>query len=304
MIKTESAVAPELDAEVYDEIAELTPLAGPWPRYWARMLDLLVGTAILAFVAGLLWPALFAGENTNFSLIALALIPVSLFLEAGVLALVGTTPGKAIAGIRVQTFDLERPSFQTLIARNMRIWLFGLALGIPLIALATLSHNHRKVANGDSTSWDEEAGTRVFATRSSLVRTSIVAVLYIAGLAGLVGLGTMERSAHDQLLAEIPEMNRGLPKTIDSATILNHVGLDASTVIYDYTLTSSDGSTLSNEAAQPVVVRLAGLQATNRANLCGNRASNLIGKGISMRFRYSAQGGVVTDYTISPSTCG
>lgn len=304
MIQMGSAVAPELDAEVYDETVELTPDAGPWPRYWARMFDLMLGIAVLSFVGGVLWPTLFASEQTNFTALSIALIPIAMCVEAGVMTLFGTTLGKAIAGIRVETIDHQRPTFGTLFVRNMRVWFFGLALGIPLVALGTLSHNHRKVSGGVRTSWDEEGGTSVFDMRGSLARTVTVAVLYIALFGGLVALGTIKPSEHDQLLAALPEMNRGLPKAIDSTTSLTHVGLDASTIIYDYTLTNSDGSTMPAEAAQALAARFPALEASNRSKTCAERATNLIGKGVAMRYRYAAQGGVVIDYTVAPADCG
>ena len=291
------------EAEPYEEPFEMIERAGPWPRYWARMLDLLLGIAVLSFVAGILWPAFFSTAERNFTAISIVLIPIAMCVEAGVMTLFGTTLGKAIAGIRVETIDHRRPTLGTLFVRNMRVWFFGLAAGIPIIALGTLSHNYRKVSAGDRTSWDEDQGTGVFEAGSSLARTVIVAVLYIGILGGLVALGSIEQSPHDELLAAIPELNRDLPKTVDDATVLNRVSVDASTLIYDYTLTNRDGSTMSGATARDVATRFSTLEATNRSSMCRAKSTNLLGSGISMRYRYSAEGGVIVDFTVTPADC-
>ncbi len=293
----------QAEAEPYYEPTEMAVRAGPWPRYWARMFDLLLGIAVLSFVAGILWPAFFGAAERNFTAISIVLIPIAMTIEAGIMALVGTTVGKAIAGIRVETIDHRRPTLGTLFVRNMRVWFFGLAAGIPIVALGTLSHNHRKLSAGDRTSWDEDEGTGVFEAGSSLTRTIIVAVLYIGILGGLVALGSIKPSPRDELLAAIPEMNRDLPKAIDNATVLNRVSVDASTLIYDYTLTNRDGSTMSGVAARDIATRFSTLEATNRSTLCRAKSTNLIGSGISMRYRYSAEGGVIVDYTVTPADC-
>src|SRR5262247_3675210 len=65
----------------------------PWIRYWARMFDLTVFSLPVAFGLGVVAPNLFSGLVAD-QLFGISLLFVWVFVEALLLSLFGTTPGK------------------------------------------------------------------------------------------------------------------------------------------------------------------------------------------------------------------
>ncbi len=63
--------------------------------------------------------------------------------------------------------------------RNWQVYVKGLALGLPLVALFTLVNAYGKVKTGLETSWDESINTRVLSKGASLGRTMVTATLYM-----------------------------------------------------------------------------------------------------------------------------
>ncbi|THK39099.1 hypothetical protein EHS39_05875 [Ensifer sp. MPMI2T] len=79
--------------------------AAPWPRFWARLIDLWLLGLILAAIIGvgtfLYSPALLL-VATDPKIIGFALLPLVGVVVALLMTAIGTTPGKAILGIRVK----------------------------------------------------------------------------------------------------------------------------------------------------------------------------------------------------------
>ena len=88
-------------------------LAGPWARYWARKLDVLLMVTLLSFIAGMLFPAFFMPDSWIMQapniVFGLVILPFALAADALVQAVFGTNLGKAIAGIKVRTLDGKKP---------------------------------------------------------------------------------------------------------------------------------------------------------------------------------------------------
>lgn len=127
----------------------------PWRRFFARMLDLnlyaLVWGALLAFVfrsnllerAGVLeWIDL---------LMALLMM---LFLEPLWLKLWGTTPGKALFGLRVESEDGRRLDYFDGLNRTAHVLWYGMGFQIPVYNLVRLWKSYKQHGEGEM-SWDE-----------------------------------------------------------------------------------------------------------------------------------------------------
>lgn len=84
----------------------------------------------------------------------LAILP---FVE-GLLVSALNTPGKAIMGIRVQRADGSRPTYEEGFNRALRVILYGLGLGLPIISLVTAVISYRRLTTKGSTTWDEIGG--------------------------------------------------------------------------------------------------------------------------------------------------
>src|SRR5438045_3166551 len=83
----------------------LPDTAGPWPRFWARLLDQQLYLLPTAFLVGLLFPELvqleaFSGRGGDM-LLSVLLLPVAMVVDACFITLFGSSVGKALAGLRV-----------------------------------------------------------------------------------------------------------------------------------------------------------------------------------------------------------
>jgi len=228
------------------------PLAGAWPRFWARSLDvtlwLLLCGAVLEFRAPTL---LDAGGSANAHLVeqflGLMSLPVAMAGDALTYMLFGNTPGKWAAGLRVR--DLAGNKLRPLqyLLRNSRVYVHGLALGLWLIAIVTMIEQYRRVRSGALTSWDVRLESRVLHVRGGMLRVSLAAsvvlMLALSVLAGLL-VGTfglpewakpMSPEENLQWMASIA--NENAPSMLDERIRLDRVSVAPGLVLqFDHTL--------------------------------------------------------------------
>jgi len=159
--------------------------AGAWPRFWSRLFDTSLELTILTAAVALLFPDLYrattnhvAGSFSGFGL-GILLLPVAIIADAIMLSFFGTTIGRALAGIRVEWPSGRSLNLQTALSRNLRVYVVGMAFGIPVICLFTYFMNHERLNQGQQAPWDETLGTRVYDVRSTTNRTVLVAMSFI-----------------------------------------------------------------------------------------------------------------------------
>lgn len=162
----------------------------PWIRYWARTIDIFLFALLVGFVFGVIAPALFEINDFVFNILLLAAMT---FYEAGCLALFSTTPGKAMLRVRVTRPDGSRLSYGDALARAFRVFVRGVGIGIPLVALITQIVGYQNLTRDGITSWDRDGNVLVShqsipAWRGLLIVIGMVAA--IAGLGYLISLGT------------------------------------------------------------------------------------------------------------------
>lgn len=134
--------------------------AGPWARFWAQWLDIYLVRAMLMVLLAL---AGFRLERDGTRFLGFVLmLPVGLMVQALLLSTIGTTPGKALLGLRVRRWDDGLADRRTLLRRQGLLWFKGLALGLPVINLITLYQSKQDLDRARLTRWDEAAGTDVY----------------------------------------------------------------------------------------------------------------------------------------------
>ncbi|OWV82555.1 hypothetical protein ATY75_27430 [Rhizobium sp. N122] len=190
----------------------------PWPRFWARFIDNLLFVPLLAFAIGLL-SALYAPDiylqiaTINSSLFGLLLLPfVALFLALCMVA-TGSTPGKAIVGVRVPA-PSGRNRIGFFLGREFKVWAAGLGLGIPFVALFTQIGQYRRLAEGKAASYDE--GNPAVVANPSKVRLGAAIVVVMGLFAGNIVLRVEDQQASRNLAATQTWVN---PVTKKPATI-------------------------------------------------------------------------------------
>ena len=159
------------------------PRAGAWRRFLARMLDIwsisvsvaLVGMVLLMqTVPGF---ALWLERPSSQILLSLCLLPLALLLEAGLFALFGTTPGKALLGVVVVTLDGQRPSARQYLRRQLGVFCFGLGFGLPILCQIVMVAHGLSLQLGEPTPYDNER----FTVRARPLSRSRVLVLSLIG---------------------------------------------------------------------------------------------------------------------------
>jgi uncharacterized RDD family membrane protein YckC len=306
-------------------------IARPWPRYWARFIDVSIEIGALSFILGMLAPSLFQSGGIFDSngpaknLAGIVLLPVALVVDALLYSLLGNSLGKLILGIRVRHEDGRRLSLAAYLARNFRLYFYGLGIGIPLISLFTLISSHRRAARGELMSWDQANDSSPYSD-SGMARSVLGAVCFLALIVGFILLEAYAQTSDTQRTryaspspnrADAPaaaptaavelqnaaaQINRDTPKMLDSVTRLDRATVGPGlTFTYAYTLTNTTGVNWDRE-------RFSAAIKNNRSALvktiCANAMRTMLDAGITAQYRYSAMdGSTITTVQVRGSDC-
>jgi len=169
----------------------------PFTRFWARMFDcMLVMTLVYFFVDTSFlmpkedesmanWFVRYQEQITSEEAMAIASTIVRAFigwhfLEATMLYLWGTTPGKAIFGIRVRTLGGERPSPFRALGRSFYVYLMGVGFYLfPFMLIGMTFSFFRLMATGHCL-WDQHLKLESSAERLSPVRIVLAIFAFFA----------------------------------------------------------------------------------------------------------------------------
>lgn len=148
-------------AEIEQKLPEY-PLAGPWRRFFARTIDQILFCGAIGF-------ALFYYAQTKDPVLAqrlaapdiqrvlpLVYLPISVLLQGVLMEFIGTTPGKALLGVRVSRTTTKPPFFFFFwVDREIEVYIFGLGLGLPLIGWIPSILQFLRVRAGRPASYDQ-----------------------------------------------------------------------------------------------------------------------------------------------------
>ncbi|MCZ8158305.1 MAG: RDD family protein [Rhizobiaceae bacterium] len=158
----------------------------PWPRFWARLIDniifIWVISACVLYSSSLYMPELHNYLITmNRFLFGIVIFP-AVPLVLGILqATTGTTPGKALMGVKVP-LPPGWNRFSFYIAREFVVWVQGLAAGLPIIVLFTQYRQYRLLVSTGATSYD--AGNPTIISNPSWPRFALGIVTAFAVVTG------------------------------------------------------------------------------------------------------------------------
>ncbi|HPR44615.1 RDD family protein [Ottowia sp.] len=180
------AVPPELPKPTAREHLIALPLAGPWRRFFARLVDLWVIALPVSFVAAFalskvspafgLWIQRPGSEYAFGWLI----LPFVLLVEAGIVALFGTTLGKALLGVKVTTIGAQSPTAAQYLQRQLGVYWYGLGTGFPFVSLFTMARQHGRIKAGRQAGYDE-GKFNVKAPKLGVLR-ALSAIVVVLGL--------------------------------------------------------------------------------------------------------------------------
>jgi len=128
----------------------------PWRRFFARTLDLSIYNALwsifLIFVFHVNLAAISNMERIFNSFMA---IFIMLLLEPLWLNLSGTTPGKAVFGIKIEKPEGEKLSYLDGFQRTWKVIGAGMGYNIPIYNLVRMWKSYKKCIQNESQPWDE-----------------------------------------------------------------------------------------------------------------------------------------------------
>jgi TPR repeat protein len=140
-----------------------------WLRFFARMFDVwwetLIVTYFLAFFLArystgfMEWLGNTPNADKTFVLLC---IPIALILDATIYSVFGNTPGKAWLGLNVKDDDGMPLDFSQYLGRNLKFYVSGFALGLPIIGLFPMVNQSIRLRKGRQASYDESTGFRVY----------------------------------------------------------------------------------------------------------------------------------------------
>lgn len=139
------------------------PAVHPWRRLIARSVDLWILSVSLGLLVAL------AGSHLSLSfgfwlmrpgaelVLGWLLLPAVLLAEAALYAAVGTTPGKALLGLRVVTAEGTRPRLAQYLRRQLGVYWYGLGTGLPLVNLCTAARQYHHLRKHRLPTYDRGA---------------------------------------------------------------------------------------------------------------------------------------------------
>lgn len=168
------------------------PLAAPWRRYFARLIDLWAYTLPAAFVSALALSAIFPdfglwlqrpGSAYTFGWL---IFPLVLLIEVGIVSIFGTTLGKALLGLTVTTIGAQRPTTAQYLQRQIGVYWHGLGTGFPFVSLFMMSRQHSRLKAGQQATYDEGKfnvkAKKLGALRALSAAVVVIGILFLHGL--------------------------------------------------------------------------------------------------------------------------
>lgn len=127
-------------------------------RFLARSLDIALYSLIFTFIIKITGVLNAAEGGISFAIVRqCVLLMVLLLANTFFLTALGTTPGKAIFGLHLETSKGEKPSFLDALRREWQVLLYSCGMLIPVCSQICQWISYRQCANGAVSRWDEES---------------------------------------------------------------------------------------------------------------------------------------------------
>ena len=203
------------------------PMTNRWARFFARIFDVWWETLLVVTVS-----AYFLGRYSahfvewinsygSSQIFGILCMPFALILDAIIHRVLGNTPGKALLGIRVRTFDGKSLGFTQYLIRNFSVWMKGLAFGIPLFNLVTMSAQSSRLGKGLEASYDESSGFTVRSKSPNWIRKIAFGIAFICLFGFIAVLNEVEKKSEreSRLMTMQKDYSWENPKTLRSIKV-------------------------------------------------------------------------------------
>ncbi|MHC1719127.1 MAG: RDD family protein [Clostridiaceae bacterium] len=177
------------NSSIYSKLVVSKPR--PWVRYFARILDLSLGSLLVGIVLSILTPNLYLEVIERYSDFVLGAISVIIWMpfESMIIAKTGTTLGKWLLGTKVVSLDGTKLSYKNSIIRSYNLVAFGMFFGVPILSLFTIASSYIKLSSMESLRWDVVAGSKVIHEKLNVIKV-IVYILLMGFISYLIALSS------------------------------------------------------------------------------------------------------------------
>ena len=153
----------------------------PWRRYFARGIDLSIyGIPWSLFLSIVLHVNLLNRGVWGNLLDAYAAFLIMLFIEPMLLHVFGTTPGKAIFGLRIESGEGRRLSYGEGLVRTWGVISRGYGFNIPIYNIVRHWKSYKTCTRNEMLPWDDYEAYTIKDTKRFRVLVYIAAVAVIA----------------------------------------------------------------------------------------------------------------------------
>lgn len=175
-------------ADAIGDALEEPVQAKPWKRFVARLVDFMWEAPLVGATVGYLGSNDASVNNwlqeSDAMVLGVLLTPLVLAFDAFVVAMFSNSPGKALLGLRVVDKSMRALPAIDHLARNMRLWVSGLALGLPALNLFAMAYQGDKVRKEGCATYDRASETQVVEKRVGLLR-GLAAALFLVLLVSI-----------------------------------------------------------------------------------------------------------------------
>jgi uncharacterized RDD family membrane protein YckC len=164
---------PKTDELVTAGVSPLLQQGRPWPRFFARCIDIMLFAILIGIILGIFSPGLL---EINDTILGILLTLAFVFAEPLMFSTWGTTPGKWLLTIKVRNLDGTRMTYSKALDRSLLVWIKGLGLGIPIVTLFTQLYSYNTLKKKGVASWDKD---RFYVTHGKISEWKIAIVVII-----------------------------------------------------------------------------------------------------------------------------
>ncbi len=133
--------------------------AGPWSRFVARELDMMLAYGVISLAVLLIGGAGIKLHSGYFvAMVLLQWSPLPMLLDATLLSAIGATPGKWLLGVQVRRTDGAKLKLGQAWQRALHLWVYGFGCNLPIVNLVTRILAYRALRQGRQLRWDQLGG--------------------------------------------------------------------------------------------------------------------------------------------------
>ncbi len=135
---------------------QLSQVHSPWRRFFARTLDFTLYSIFVSFVQVVVFHQITSAQSAFSATIdGIVVLLLMLFVEPLLLTIFGTTPGKAVFGLRLESHEGGKLTYYDAFMRTFGMLKYGMGFQIPFYNIYRHVQSYKACNQGEILPWDE-----------------------------------------------------------------------------------------------------------------------------------------------------